>query len=881
MNYATKTKKEVAEELKIGEEGLTKDQVEDHRRRYGSNVFEEEKSQSLFSKILGQFKDVMNVILLFAGFLSLFISLTDPSHGYTEPIIIFIIIIINMAVTISQEGKAEDAIASLKDMSSPKARVIRDGIEQKIEADQIVQGDLVLLQTGESVPADIRLTHASNLQTEESALTGESLPVDKNPEAEVDEDTPLAETGHTAFSGTAVTNGNGRGIAVGIGMDSEMGSIAGMLQGNYNEKTPLQERIDHLAKILGVLAFISGAIIFVVNYLGSDISLLDNLMLAITLAIAAVPETLPVIVTVSLAYGVRNMAERNAIIRNIPAVETLGSASVIASDKTGTLTQNKMRIRKVWTPDNDIKDFDEPFNDDEEKLLKMMALASNVKPTIKDDGDLTVEGDPTEAAIIYLLQEKGWSKAEIDQEFPRVYEFPFNSERKRMTTVHKYKGQYLVISKGAIERLSQTAPEQTKENAEKAKEVHNNFANQSFRVLAASYKVLPEFTVNEELDRDEIEQGMQTIGLAGMIDPPREESIESVQDAKNSGIRTIMITGDNAQTATAIAKQIGIADSDDETINGVELQKMSDQEFSDRIEDFSVYARVSPEDKIRIVNAWQARDEVVAMTGDGVNDAPALQSADVGTAMGQNGTEVAKNASDMVLTDDNFSTIVHAVEEGRRVYDNIKKTVYFLLGANVAEIFVMLFTAILGFGTPLQPIHLLYINVIADGIPGFGLSFEKAEDNIMNRKPVPKDLSIFAGGGYRRIGVAAVTFIITTLIAFFLGTSAEIGGMTPSLELGQTMAFLTLGWSSILQILVLRRDESVFKTGIFGNTYILWTTVFALILTGLLVAVPFLAELFQLVPISGTHWIIAAILSILIIVVVEIDKYLIRRKRKK
>ena len=881
MNYATKTKKEVAEELKVGEECLTKDQVEDHRRRYGSNVFEEEKSQSLFSKILDQFKDVMNIILLFAGFLSLFISLTDPSHGYTEPIIIFIIITINMAVTISQEGKAEDAIASLKDMSSPKARVIRDGIEQKIEADQIVQGDLVLLQTGESVPADIRLTHASNLQTEESALTGESLPVDKNPEAEVDEDTPLAEIGHTAFSGTAITNGNGRGIAVGIGMDSEMGSIAGMLQGNYNEKTPLQERIDHLAKILGVLAFISGTIIFVVNYLNSDISLLDNLMLAITLAIAAVPETLPVIVTVSLAYGVRNMAERNAIIRNIPAVETLGSASVIASDKTGTLTQNKMRIRKVWTPDNDIKDFDEPFNDDEEKLLKMMALASNVKPTIKDDGDLAVEGDPTEAAIIYLLQEKGWSKAEIDQEFPRVYEFPFNSERKRMTTVHKYKGQYLVISKGAIERLSQTAPEQTKENAEKAKEVHNNFANQSFRVLAASYKVLPEFTVNEELDRDEIEQGMQTIGLAGMIDPPREESIESVQDAKNSGIRTIMITGDNAQTATAIAKQIGIADSDDETINGVELQKMSDQEFSDRIEDFSVYARVSPEDKIRIVNAWQARDEVVAMTGDGVNDAPALQSADVGTAMGQNGTEVAKNASDMVLTDDNFSTIVHAVEEGRRVYDNIKKTVYFLLGANVAEIFVMLFTAILGFGTPLQPIHLLYINVIADGIPGFGLSFEKAEDNIMNRKPVPKDLSIFAGGGYRRIGVAAVTFIITTLIAFFLGTSAEIGGMTPSLELGQTMAFLTLGWSSILQILVLRRDESIFKTGIFGNTYILWTTVFALMLTGLLVAVPFLAELFQLVPISGTHWIIAAILSLLIIVVVEIDKYLIRRKRKK
>ena len=859
-------------------DGLQSEQVEKNHEKYGSNEFDEQERSTLFSKILEQFKEVMNLILVFAGFLSLYISISDPDHGFAEPIIIFLIVLINMSVTIYSEGQAEDAIESLKNVSSPKARVIRDGNEEDIEASEVVQGDILLLNAGEGVAADVRLIEANNLQTEEASLTGESVPIDKNTEAEIAEDAPLAETYNMAFSGTTVTNGKGKGVVVGIGMDSEIGSIAGMLSGSEIEKTPLQKRIDRLAKILAIIAFSAGALIFMINFFTTDTEFLDNLLLAVTLGIAAVPETLPVIVTITLAYGVSNMADRHAIIRNMPAVETLGSASVIASDKTGTLTQNKMKIQKIWTPEHKVTNAEDEWNETEGWLLKMMALASNADYKAGDSGDeAQLEGDPTEVAIISLLEEKDIRKNDLEEKYERMYEFPFDSEEQRMTTIHKYNDEYLVVSKGAFERVFDTSDFSDKETVQ---EVNDDFAEEALRVLALSYKILSDLPDEEELNQEEIEEDMELAGMVGMIDPPRKESIESVKEAINAGIRPIMITGDNAVTATAIAKEIGIADEDSQILTGQELEKFSDEDLKEQITDYSVYARVSPEDKIRIVEAWQSKGEVVAMTGDGVNDAPSLQAADVGTAMGESGTEVAKNASDMILTNDNFETIVQAVKEGRRVYENIKKTVYYLLGANVAEILIMLITAIIGWGTPLRPIHLLYINVIADGIPGFGFSFEKAEADIMKQDPIPKDESIFARGGYRRIGVAAVTFIIVTLIAYYVGGNLAVSvDLDPSFEVAQTMAFLTLAWSSILQILVLRRQESIFKTGITENKFIFWTTILSFVLTGALVGVPVLAEIFSLVPLSLVHWSIAVGLSIIIIPVVEVDKWIINKSK--
>lgn len=879
MEYKRNNREEIIEELNVDpERGLTAQQVEEHREKYGSNEFAEEKQTSLFTKILNQFKEVMNLILLFAGFLSLYISFSEPGHGFSEPIVIFVIIFINMAVTIYQEGKAEDALEALKSMSSPEARVIRDGKEQKINADELVCGDILLLEAGEGIAADARLLEANNLQTEESSLTGESVPVDKDANADVEEGAPIGDVEHTVFSGTSVTNGNAKAVVVAVGMDSEMGHIAGLLGETKEQKTPLQQRIDGLAKRLAILAFISAAIIFVVNYLNTDMSFLDNLMLAVSLAIAAVPETLPVIVTLTLAYGVQNMAERSAIIRNMPAVETLGSASVIASDKTGTLTQNRMTIKQIWSPAHDPKSETDEFNEEEEWMLKMMALASNVKAN-KDNGELKIEGNPTEAAIVYLLEKKGWSKEELEKKFPRVQEFPFDSTTKRMTTVHEYNGRYIAISKGAFERLKDTSvkPENMTHDAE---EIHDQFAHDALRVLAVASKELDTLP-NGELDRDKLEADMVFAGIVGMIDPPREESKQAVEEAKQAGIRPIMITGDHAATATAIAKQIGIANEETKTITGSELQKLSDEELNQNIEDYAVYARVSPEDKIRIVKAWQDRDEVVAMTGDGVNDAPSLNAADVGTAMGQAGTEVAKNASDMILTDDNFATIVQAVEEGRRVYNNIRKTIYFLLSANVAEVLLMLIIAILGWGVPLMPIHLLFINVIADGIPGFGLSREQADADIMKQAPIDRNESVFARGGYRIIGVGATTLLVISLIAFYLGANVQLdSAIEPSIEVAQTMTFLTLAWASTLNIFVVRSKQSIFKIGFMSNPVVFWTALFSVVLTGLVAAVPFLADIFMLAELGATHWIITALMSLSIIATVEIDKNFIRGRDK-
>lgn len=878
MDYKTEELEKIADKLKVDmEEGLNTQQIEDNREKYGKNEFEESEKKSLFARIAEQFKDVMNLILVFAGFLSLYISLSDPSHGFSEPIVIFIIIAINMTISIHQEGKAEDALESLKSLSSPVSKVIREGKEEEIDASEIVQGDILVLQAGDKVDADVRLIEANNLQVDEASLTGESVPVDKDPDAEVEEGAATGDILNTAFSGTVVTKGKGKGIVVGVGMDSAMGSIAGLLTDANQGKTPLQLRVDKLAKKLAVIAFIAGAIIFGLNFFTSDIEMLDNLMTAVSLSIAAVPETLPVIVTLSLAYGVQNMVKRNAIIRNIPAVETLGSASVIASDKTGTLTKNQMTIQRIWAVSYDSKAAEEEFNEDEEWLIKMMGLASNAQVKELEEEENTISGDPTEAAIIQLLEEKEWPKEQLDEEYERVHEIPFDSDRKRMTTIHKYEDKYIAITKGAFDRIPLDEAAVEKEYNQNAGQIHDAFAEKALRIIGVSYKLMD--SIPDNPDPEELEQDMTFAGIVGMIDPPREESKQAVQEAREAGIRPIMITGDHAVTATAIAKEIDIFREGDKTITGVEMQELSDEDLNQQIEDFSVYARVSPEDKIRIVKAWQYKGKVVAMTGDGVNDAPSLQAADVGTAMGENGTEVAKNASDMILTDDNFATIVHAVEEGRRVYDNIKKTVYYLLSANVAEILIMLIAVLIGWGTPLTSIQLLFINVIADGIPGFGLSREEAEANIMTRNPVHKNESIFANGGYRRIAIAASTFTVISLIAFYIGQNIAFNNtVEPSMEVAQTMTFLVLGWSSVIHIFVARTNDSIFKVGITENKTVFWTTLFSFVATTVIAVVPFLASIFNLVLLSWEYWLIAAGLSILIIVVVEIEKVVLKKR---
>ena len=878
MEFRTKKIESIVNQFNSNsEKGLTSKEVEQHKKQFGANQFDEEESISLFSKVIDQLKDVTVIILILAGIISTYIAITEHPDDFSEPIVIFSIILINVIIAIRQEGKAEKALASLQSLSAPQARVIRNDQEEVIEAADLVPGDILLLEAGDQIPADARLISSSDLQVEESALTGESVPVEKDENAEVEEDSPVGDVFNTVFSGTLVTNGRAKAIVVTTGMDTEMGSVANLLNSTKQGKTPLQSRMDRLGKQVSVLALVAGIIIFTLSFFQGE-AFITSLMTAVSLAVAAVPETLPVIVTISLAYGVQNMVDRNAIIRTIPSVETLGSASVIASDKTGTLTQNQMTIQKLWAFPHKPIEVKNEFGEDEKWVLKMMSLASNA--TIEDrDGEEVISGDPTETAIIRLLQKKGLPKNELDETYPRVHEIPFDSGRKLMTTVHELEDGYISITKGAFDRLPVEFSSITDEVGQKAKAIHDSFANDALRVIAVGYKKYDQLP--EDLSPEELESGITFAGIVGMIDPPREESIQAVKEAKSAGIKTIMITGDHAATASAIAKQIGIFEEGDKAITGAELGKLSDKELKETIRDYSVYARVSPEDKIRIVKAWQSHGDVVAMTGDGVNDAPALKAADVGTAMGITGTEVAKSASDMILTDDKFDTIVHAVEEGRRVYENIKKTVYFLLSCNISEIFIMLIAVIMGWGLPVIAIQLLFVNVVADGIPGFALSREKADPTIMSNEPTAKGESIFAKGGYRNIAIAALTFTVTTLIGFYVGSFIDVdSSITASHAVSQTMAFLILGWSSVLHIFNARSKESIFKVGLTSNSSLFWLALLSIALITLVATVPFLAGIFELVALSTTHWMIAIGLSLAIIVVGELQKFIMNKMNK-
>lgn len=855
------------------DKGLTGADASKKKAEVGPNKFEEGQKETLLAKIGHHLLEITTIILLVAAAISLYLAVTT-GYGYPKVIVILAIVVLNMVLGIYQENNAERALEALQNMNAHMTLVVRDGVKQEIDATELVPGDVIELGAGDMIPADARIIESSSLQVEESALTGESLPVEKDADAIVSEKSPLGDRFNMLFSGCLVTGGRARAVVVETGMHTEMGKIASLINATKKTETPLQKRLKELAKRLSIVALVAGVLVFGIGLWHGE-TMIEMLMIAVSLAVAAVPETLPVIVTITLAYGVQNMVKKNTIIRRIPAVETIGNTSVICSDKTGTLTQNKMRIQQIWSVGVTPKPVEETFDASENELLEMLSLSNNATIEVTD-GVETIIGDPTESSIIRLLNEKGLAKADLEQKSPRVFELPFDSERKLMTTIHEVDGGFLSITKGAFDRIPVAFSEDL---LEQAREIHDRFAEKALRVISVGYKRYAEMP--EDLTAEALEHDLTFAGMVGMIDPPRPESKRAVSEAKQAGIKTVMITGDHIVTASAIAREIGILEEGDKSITGAELAEMSQEELERTVRDYAVYARVSPEDKIRIVQAWQKNGEVVTMTGDGVNDAPALKAADVGAAMGITGTDVSKNAADMVITDDNFATIVDAVSEGRTAYENIRKTIYFLLSTNFSQIFIMFIAITLGWGAPVVAVQLLLINVVADGIPGFCLSREKADANVMDRPPMKKNSGIFANGLGAKVATQAVVFTFVTLIGFYVGRFVDINAeIVASAEVGMTMAFVILAWSSVSHIFNVRSDESIFKIGFLSNKPLFFSAMLSMVIILLMVLIPPVANMFYLVPLSLTHWLLAFGLSVFPLVFVEIQKAIKNRKQK-
>ncbi|MCL2089545.1 MAG: cation-translocating P-type ATPase [Oscillospiraceae bacterium] len=858
--------------------GLTTDQVAALQEEKGLNKFDEEKKDTAIQRIAHHLKDFTSVILLAAGFIALYSAFMPNSpKGFTDAVVIFGIVILNITLAVRQEMGAEKALESLKRMTAQMTTVIRDGKRQTIDAQELVPGDILTLESGDMIPADARIIKSSSLKVDESILTGESVPVDKDANIVVRENALLGDQLNMIFSGCLIINGKAKAVVIETGMTTEMGKIAGLLNDTKKERTPLQQKMDRLCKAICVIALISGGLLFLLQSFFIKIDLIDRLMSSVALAVAAIPEGLPIVVTITLAYGVLTMAKKHAIIRKIPAVETLGSASVICSDKTGTLTMNRMTIQRVWATGHDPVDAQKKFNHEQLRVLEMMSLASNATITMHDGEEREI-GDPTETAIIRLLKNKNIEKEELDHTFPRVHEIPFDSDRKLMTTVHKLgnpdgNAQYISITKGAFDRIPIDADSVCFDTA---KTIHDEFAHDALRVLSVAYKYYD--TLPESMDVDELENNLTFAGFVGMIDPPRPESREAVRIAKEAGIKTVMITGDHAATASAIAQEIGILSEGERVITGTELATMSQQDLTAVVRECSVYARVTPEDKIRIVQAWQSHDEVVAMTGDGVNDAPALKAADVGVAMGS-GTDVSKNSSDIILTDDNFASIVAAVSEGRRVYDNIRKVLISLVPSNIAEIVVMILGFLIWKVTPLAAIQLLFINVVADGIPDLCMCRERLEPDAMKRKPISKKASVFAFGMGTRTVVAAVVFTIVSMLGYYIGSNFAIGNIAPSEAVGMTMAYITLAGASVINILNVRSfNKSLITIGFTSNKLLFGGICLSLSLVAATALVPGIREVFHCSPLSLFHWLIMIFMAISPIIVVETMKWFIRRK---
>ena len=918
-NWFNKETSEIEQELKTNlKQGLTKEEVEEKRNKYGYNELKAKKKKSLFVKFLEQFKDFMIIVLIIAAIVSGIVGYMK-GEGITDSLIILIVVIVNAIIGVVQENKAEKSLEALQKLSSHVAKVVRNGKVEVVASRELVPGDIVVLDTGDYVPADLRIIEGVNLKSQESSLTGESVPVDKNAEVIADEKVGIGDRTNMLFSSSLITYGRGKGIVVETGMNTEVGKIATIINDTEGTATPLQIKLNKLGKTLGIAALAICILIFVIGIAyGKDI--IDMFMTAVSLAVAAIPEGLAAVSTIVLAIGVQRMVKKNAIIKKLPAVETLGSATVICSDKTGTLTQNKMTVQKVFADGNlsNVEDIT-TINNSLEKLMYTSTLCNDTK--IGENNNLT--GDPTETALIDL----GFKiKFDIENtlKLQRVKEFPFDSDRKLMTTVNKVGDKYIAYTKGGIDELLAKCTKyeingEIKDNLNEYKETIEKYniemAKDALRVLAMAYKELDHEPTDEEMKH--VENDLIFVGMVGMIDPPREEVKLAVEKCKTAGIKTVMITGDHKITAVAIAKSLGILENENEAITGSELEEMSDEDLTRNIRQYSVYARVSPEHKVRIVKAWQANGEIVAMTGDGVNDAPALKTADIGCAMGIVGTDVSKEAADVILTDDNFATIVSSVEEGRRIYDNILKAIQFLLSSNVGEI-VTLFIAILitpwlgsTFGIDINlievllPIHILWINLVTDSLPALALAVDPAEDDVMNRKP-KKQKGIFTKGMTWRVIYQGFMIGLLTLAAFVIGLATpddklpemvridnaiysvdEIDNLEEVLEngaeivekqevkveIGQTMAFVTLAFSELVHVFNIRNNKkSIFKTHPFNNKVLLGAIAISAALMLIILFVPALRHIFSIpiLPMNNVLEIVGLVL--LPLVIVEIFK---------
>ena len=857
--WYTKELNQIFNELNARQGGLTEDEASKRLEKYGANNLKEKKKESLFIKFIKQFNDFMIIVLIIAAIISAIVAKTNGSGDYIDSIIIIAIVIFNAIMGLIQEEKAEKSLEALKKMSAPNAKVRRNGKIQEIEASQVVPGDVVILEAGNYVPADCRLIDSYNLQIEESSLTGETLPTSKQADVILNANTAIGDLKNMAFATTIVVNGHAEAVVVETGMNTKVGQIAGMIIENESPETPLQKKLGEVGKTLAITCMIICGLIFLIG-IWKQIPITEMFMTSVGLAVAAIPEGLPAIVTIMLSIGVTKMAKKNSIIRKLPAVETLGCSSVICSDKTGTLTQNKMTVTQIRNAVGIVK------NDDRRFILELGTMCTD---TIESQ---EVIGEATEVAITNAAVEMNLRKRDLYDQMQRINEISFDSKRKMMTTIHKIGSKYRIITKGApdvlIKRCSQyyqsgrIEPIFSKRDA--LQEQNQMMAEDALRVIAIAYKDVEKLP--REINSETIENELTFVGLIGMIDPPREGVKEAVKTCRKAGIKTVMITGDHLQTAKAIAKELGILRKGDLAINGETLEKMSQQELERDIMRYSVFARVSPEHKVRIVKAFQSTGAVVAMTGDGVNDAPALKNADIGIAMGKGGTDVAKNASDMVLTDDNFVTIVEAVKQGRNIYDNIKKAVHFLLATNIGEIVAIFVGLLLGIKSPLLAIQLLWVNLVTDSLPAIALGLEKAENNIMNRLPRNPRKSLFADGLWGKITTEGVMIGILTLVAFSIGNNLY------SIEVGRTMAFLSLGILELVHSFNIKGEESIFKTGLFENRYLVGAFVLGTLLQVVVVVISPLAQIFDVVPLNSVQWLMTVIISILPVVIVELQK---------
>ncbi len=888
MKYYLESSSEVFGEVKSTENGLTSEQARRRSAETGKNKLAEGKKTPLILRFLAQFADPMIIILIAAAVISAITSVLQKEFP-SDVIIIMFVVIVNAILGVYQESKAEKAIEALQKMAAATTKVLRDGKVCEIPSEDLTVGDVVLLEAGDAVPADGRIFESASLKIEESALTGESVPVNKFIKAiglEGQKDVPLGDRKNMMYMGSTVVYGRGKAVITSIGMDTEMGKIAGALSSAKDEQTPLQKKLGQLSKILsfivlGICVFMFAFDIVRALVTGTEMNLdflLGSFMLAVSLAVAAIPEGLAAVVTVVLSIGVTNMSKKNAIIRKLTAVETLGCAQIICSDKTGTLTQNKMTVV-------------EHYCDNEKMLAEGMALCTDVN--LDDDGNLV--GEPTEMALVAYSMSLGMNKNELLKSAPRVGEAPFDSNRKMMSTIHKTADGILQFTKGAPDEIlkhctkifknGEVSP-LTDADRDAVLKKNKEFADRALRVLACGYKQLS--CVPEDQSPDNIENELVFCGLVGMIDPVRPEVKAAIEECRGAGIRPIMITGDHKDTAVAIALELGIIKDKSEAITGAELDDISDEDFKEKVTQYSVYARVQPEHKVRIVNAWKSRGMITAMTGDGVNDAPSIKSADIGVGMGITGTDVTKNVADMVLADDNFATIVSAVEEGRRIYDNIRKSIQFLLSSNLSEVMAIFTANLLGF-TILKPVHLLWINLVTDCFPALALSMEKGEKNLMKRPPRKSSDGIFAGGVGFDVVYQGLFVTLLTLAAYFIGHFMEAGRweLTESAD-GMTMAFLTMSMCEIFHSFNMRSQHgstvSMLLHGSF-NKYIFGSTVLSLITTALVIEVPFLADAFDFTTIDAREFFTALGLAFLIIPLVEIvkaiERAVIKNKAKK